>query len=263
MADEVLREERDGIAILTLNRPEAMNALNTPLRRALLDALLWFRDTPALRVAIITGAGNRAFSAGADLKEMAERNRDLREGGHDPFWDPEAPSLNRGLTIWKPIIAAINGYCLAGGLELALACDVRIAAEHATFALTEVARGIIPGGGGTQRLPRLVPFGIALELLLTGRRIDAVEAYRIGLVNRVVPAEQLLPAAEELAREMLRNAPLSLQAVKEAAYRGISLPLEEGLRIEAYLSRIVRTTRDSVEGPTAFKEKREPLWQGR
>ena len=263
MADEVLFEERDGIALITLNRPEAMNALNTPLRRLLHEALLRFRDTPALRVAILTGAGERAFSAGADLKEMSGRNRDLHEGGHDAFWDPETPSFGRGLTIWKPIIAAINGHCLAGGLELALTCDVRIAAEHADFALREVARGIIAGGGGTQRLTRLVPFGIALEMLLTGDMIDAAEAYRVGLVNRVVPADKLMQAADEMARRMLKNAPLSLQATKEAAYRGVSLSLDEGLRVEAFLSRAIRTTRDSVEGPTAFAEKRQPAWQGR
>jgi enoyl-CoA hydratase/carnithine racemase len=140
---------------------------------------------------------------------------------------------------------------------------MRIASQSATFALTEVMRGILPGGGGTQRLPRLVPFGIALEMLFTGDRIDAREAHRIGLVNRVVPAEQLMPEAERLAERILQNAPLSVRAIKESAYRGFELPLDEGLRVEAFLSRIIRTTSDSVEGPTAFAEKRSAVWKAR
>jgi E-phenylitaconyl-CoA hydratase len=261
--NEVLYEQKGHMAYITLNRPEAMNALNTPLRALLLESCVRFRDTPDAWVAIVTGAGDRAFCAGADLKEMSRRNRALHEGGEDAFWDPETPSLNRGLQVWKPIIAAVNGYCLAGGLELALACDIRIASDDASFALTEVMRGIIPGGGGTQRLPRVAPFGIALEMMFTGDRISAAEAYRIGLVNHLVSKEQLMPTAERLAERMCQNAPLSLKAIKESAYRGTETTLDEGLRIEAFLSRIIRTTADSVEGPTAFAEKRSAAWQGR
>jgi len=261
--NEVLYELDGHIATISLNRPEAMNALNTPLRTLLRGAFERFRDTSQAWVAIVTGAGERAFSAGADLKEMSQRNRALHEGGHDAFWEPETPALNRGLPIWKPVIAAVNGYCLAGGLELALSCDIRIAAEHATFGLAEVMRGIIPGGGGTQRLPRLIPFGVALEMMFTGDRITAQEAYRVGLVNHVVPATEVLPAARRLAERICQNAPLSLRAIKESAYRGYDAPLDEGLRIEALLSRIIRTTSDSVEGPTAFAEKRPAAWQGR
>jgi E-phenylitaconyl-CoA hydratase len=261
---DVLYERRGRLAILTLNRPEALNALNTPLRRELLQHFTEFRDDPDAWVAIVTGSGDRAFSAGADLKEMsAGRQAELTGDAADPFWEAERVALNRGLTVWKPIIAAINGYCLAGGLELALSCDIRIAAEHARFGLTEVLRGIIPGGGGTQRLPRIVPFGIALQLMFTGEHIDAAEAYRIGLVNTVVPATQLMGEAEALAERICANAPLSTRAIKEAAYRGMSVPLEEGLRIESFLSRIIRTTADSREGPRAFAEKRPAQFTGR
>jgi E-phenylitaconyl-CoA hydratase len=260
----VLTERRGRVTLITLNRPEALNALNAPLRRELRDALVAFRDDPDAWVAVLTGAGDRAFSAGADLKEMsAGRQAEQDPAWADPFWAPEGPALTRGLAVWKPIIAAINGYCLAGGLELALACDLRIAAAHARFGLTEVSRGIIPGGGGTQRLPRLVPFGIALQLMLTGEHIDAAEAYRIGLVNKVVPAERLMAEAEALAEQICRNAPLAARAIKEAAYRGVNVPLEEGLRIEAMLARIVRTTEDSREGPRAFAEKRPAAFKGR
>jgi E-phenylitaconyl-CoA hydratase len=185
------------------------------------------------------------------------------QSGSDDFWSPVRPMLVRGMEVWKPVIAAVNGYCLAGGLELALACDIRIAAEHATFALTEVRRGIIPGGGGTQRLPRTVPLGIALEMLFTGDPIDAHEAWRIGLVNRIVPAAELMSAAEALARRICQNAPLSVRAVKELAYRGRNLTLEEGLREELLMARAIRTTEDSKEGPLAFAKKREPEWKGR
>jgi len=257
----VLYEKRDRIAYVTINRPEAMNAYNDEVRRGLRAAFGDFRHDRDAWVAILTGAGERAFSAGADLKEMSRRFQSA--GGSDDFWSPEPPMLVRGMGVWKPIIAAVNGYCLAGGLELALACDIRIAAEHATFALTEVRRGIIPGGGGTQRLPRAVPLGIALEMLFTGEPIDAQEAWRIGLVNRVVAAAELMPAAEALARRICQNAPLSVRAVKELAYRGRNLTLEEGLREELLMARAIRTTEDSREGPLAFAEKREPRWKGR
>jgi E-phenylitaconyl-CoA hydratase len=254
-------EKHDRIAYVTINRPEAMNAINAEVRRGLAAAFDDFRRDPETWVAIVTGTGDKAFSAGADLKEMSQRSQSA--GGGQGFWTPVPPALGRGMEVWKPIIAAVNGYCLAGGLELALACDIRIAAEHATFALTEVMRGILPAGGGTQRLPRTVPFGIALEMLFTGDRIDAREAWRIGLVNRVVPAAELMPSTEALARRICQNAPLSVRAVKELAYRGRNLSLEEGLREELMIDRIIRTTEDSGEGPRAFAEKRDPQWKGR
>ena len=260
---EVLYEKRERIAYITLNRPEALNALNTPLRRLLLEALQDFAADDETWVAVITGAGSRAFSAGADLKEMSARRQAESEAGwRDPFWAPEPVSLNRGLRIWKPVVAAINGYCLAGGLELALACDIRIAAEHAEFALKEVQRGIIPGGGGTQRLPRAIPLNIALELMLTGDHIDAREAHRLGLVNHVVPAEQLMPTAEAIARKICANAPLAVREIKEAAYRGLDTTLDEGLRLESLLAKAIRHTKDSKEGPRAFAEKRPAVFKG-
>ncbi|MFQ5934389.1 MAG: enoyl-CoA hydratase/isomerase family protein, partial [Dehalococcoidia bacterium] len=183
---EVLFEKRDRIAYVTINRPEVMNALNSSTWNALSDAWLRIRDEADIWCAIVTGAGDKAFSAGADLKEMSENRRHLDEGDIEQVTRRRTTINWRNLEVWKSIIAAVNGYCLAGGLELALACDFIIASEQASFGLAEVTRAIIPGGGGTQRLPRLIPFRKALELLLTGDRIDAEEAYKTGLVNKVV-----------------------------------------------------------------------------
>ena len=258
----VLETQVDGhIFIMTLNRPESMNAFSSELIAAVGEAWKRFREDGELRVAIITGAGERAFSAGADLKEMAQRNTSGPQ--RSTFWDMPEPQLYRGMELWKPVIAAVNGFALGGGLETAMACDIRIASENASFGLPEVSRGIIPGAGGTQRLPRLVGFGIALELLMTGRRIDAQEAYRIGLVNHVVPLDQLMDKAMEIAREIGANAPLAVQAAKEAAYRGMNTTLQEGLRIENFESQAIRYTDDAKEGPRAFAEKREANYQGR
>jgi enoyl-CoA hydratase/carnithine racemase len=253
-------EVKGHVAIMTLNRPEAMNSFNTELSEATSEGFRRVQTDRDIRVCIVTGAGERAFSAGADLKQMAERGAGASEG---TFWDPPLPSLYRGLEIWKPIIAAINGYALGGGLELAMACDIRVAADHARLGVPEVLRGIIPGAGGTQRLPRLVPFGIALELLMTGRHIMADEAYRIGLVNHVVPMADLMDKSMEIANEIGKNGPLGVQAAKEAAYRGINTTLQEGLRIEAFEFKVVAATEDAKEGPRAFAEKREPNFQGR
>jgi enoyl-CoA hydratase/carnithine racemase len=185
-----------------------------------------------------------------------------RESGVDPAGLTMA-TLLRNIELWKPIIAAINGYCLAGGLELALACDIRIAADNASFALTEVTRGIIPGNGGTQILPRVVPVGVALHLMFTGERIDAQEAYRIGLVNRVVPQGELMAEAMATAQRINESAPIAVRLVKEAALRGLDLPLIEGLRLESLFSLFVHTTEDGREGPKAFAEKRPPVYKGR
>lgn len=261
-----VRTEREGaVLVVTIDRPEARNALSLAMGRRLCEAWEQFRDDPSLRVAILTGAGDRAFCAGADLKEVGPYYSSMtpverRERGER---EPGLGGITRNLDPGKPIIAAINGACLAGGLELALACDVRVAAEHATFGLPEVRWGIMPGAGGTQRLPRAIPFGLAMELLLTGAPIDAPTALRWGLVNRVVPSERLLVEAVSLAARIARNAPLSVQAVRAAARRGRHLSLEEGLRLEQFYAEPLRQSADAQEGLRAFAEKREPEFHGR
>lgn len=268
----VLYELSDQIATITLNRPEAHNALSRALIRELRDAFQRFRTEEEARVAILTGAGGKAFSAGADLKEMAERSapRETGDGASTPrpsgvsrFLSRTSDELFTGTELWKPLIAAIDGYCLAGGLELALTTDIRIASEKSKFGLTEVTRGIIAGGGGTQRLPRSIPLALAMEILLTGRHMDAEEALRAGLVNRVVPSEQVMPTALEIAQMIARNAPLAVRATKEAAMRGIEVGLNEGIRIEAFLSQMIGRTDDAREGPRAFAEKRQANYAGR
>jgi len=258
----VLYEQRDRVVTITINRPEAMNAIDPETQEALVQAWTRFRDDDSAWVAILTGAGDRAFSAGADLKKLIPSTF-ARGGGVLGHQAPGLGGITRGLEIWKPMIAAINGYCLAGGLEQALACDLRLAAPHATFGLTEVRWAIMPGAGGTQRLPRAVPLGRAMEMILTGEPITAEEALRIGLINRIVPLPELMPAARALAEKLCERGPLALRAAKEAVIRGLSLPLADGLRLEAFLSASLRGTEDAAEGPRAFAEKRKPRFQGR
>lgn len=258
----VLYEKKDRIAYITLNRPEVLNAINQETLCALTEAWIEVRDDPDVWVAIVTGAGDRAFSAGADLKEMALR-WSKKEAG-EPLQDISPPlTPMRGLEVYKPFIAAINGIATGGGLEIALACDIRIAAEHARFGQREVVQAIMPGWGGTQRLPRFIPFGIALEILITGDFISAEEAYRFGLVNRVVPAAELMPAAEALARRINENGPLAVRAIKEAAYKGVQMPLEDALRLESELFDKLILTEDAREGPLAFIQKRKPEYKAR
>ncbi len=260
--EKVRYERRDRVAIITINRPDVMNAIDPQTSYELRKAWEDFRDSDDLWVAILTGAGDRAFSAGNDLVAMAKLmagQMQLKEEWRGvPFG-----GITRDFECWKPMIAAINGFCLAGGLEMALSCDIRVASEDAQFGLPEVTRAIIPGASGTQRLPRAVPLGIALELLMTGGRIDAQTALRYGLVNHVVPKAQVMDKALEIAGVISKNGPLAVRAVKEAAIRGLSLPFEEGLKLENELSRRVLQSEDALEGPRAFAEKREPRYQGR
>ncbi len=256
----VLYEQKDKIATITLNRPEAMNAVDPQTHAALVQAWIRFRDDDSAWVAILTGAGEKAFSAGADLKTMIPR---AFAPGHRRDQELGLGGITRGLEIWKPIIAAINGHCLAGGLELALACDLRLASPNATFGLTEVRWGIMPGAGGTQRLSRAVPLAKALELILMAEPFDAAEAYRIGLVNKVVPLPELLPTAFQWAQTLCERGPLAVRAAKEAVIRGLSMPLADGLRLEAFLSATLRGTEDAAEGPRAFAEKRKPVFKAR
>jgi enoyl-CoA hydratase/carnithine racemase len=253
---EYTREDK--IALFTINRPEALGALNVEGMRQLQDALLDFRDDDRLLVGIVTGTGDKAFSSGVDIKDYLPF---IRRTVDKPWQRPTG--IIRGLNIWKPLIAACNGLTVGGGLELALACDIMIASENATFGLPEVTNGVCPGGGGTQRLPRTIPRRIAAEMLFTGKTIDAQEAYRIGLANRVVPPAELMSEARKLALAICRNAPLAVRAVKEAMVRGLSLSLEDGLQLEDDLTRYIMSTKDFEEGITAFKEKRKPKFEGR
>jgi len=259
------QDVRDGVLILTLDRPAARNALDGQTQRELVDAWLRFRDDDTLRVAVLTGAGSAAFCAGADLKELGAVYRSMtplerRERGER---EPGLGAITRNFDPRKPTIAAINGACLAGGLELALACDIRIAAPHARFGLPEVRRGILPGAGGTQRLPRALPLGVALEMILTGAPIDAEAALRWGLVSRVVPQASLLDSALEVAALIAANGPLAVRAAREAVYEGLELPMEAALRLEQFLAEPLRTSDDAAEGVRAFIEKRQPRFTGR
>lgn len=252
-------EVNDGIAVITLNRPERLNAMDAEAYRALSEAWIRVRDDSGIRTAVITGAGDRSFTTGADLKSFVTAPDDL-----SGFWQTQRDQLlNRGLEVYKPVIGAVNGYCLGGGMTLLLATDIRIAADHATFGLAEVKRGIIAGNGGTQRVLSQLPYAIAMELLLTGDRFDAATAERWGLVNRVVPQSELMDTAMEYAQRIAANAPLAVQAAKELALRSRDMDLTSGLRMEQAMNRLLQFTADAQEGPAAFAEKREPVFGGR
>ena len=252
-------EKKGKIAYITLNRPEAMNAMDPDMYHALSEAWKDVRDDPDVWCAIITGAGERAFTAGADLKKTIPRAPEKWE-----FWQTQNEQiLNRGLEVWKPVIAAVNGYCLAGGMTLLLATDLRVAAEHAKFGLSEVKRGILPGNGGTQRTLRQLPYPVAMWLLLSGEWLTAQEAHQYGLVNKVVPLGNLMEEAERMAGVVCKNGPLAVRAIKELAVRSQYLPLDHGLRLEEAVQQVLMTTEDAKEGPRAFAEKRSADFKGR
>jgi enoyl-CoA hydratase/carnithine racemase len=257
--DELVSKHADGVATITLNRPDAINAINARMRELLPAAVLAAEENTDVRVILIRGAGPRGFCSGADIGEFAAPGSSI-----------EARAIKRDAT-WidvlaearKPTVAAIHGYCLGGGLEIAAACDIRIAAEDAAFGLPEVSLAIIPGAGGTQRVPRIIGLGHALRLIMTGERIDAATALRIGLVSDVVPGEQLGTRAAELTQRLARFAPQAVAYAKEAVRRGSELPLAEGLRLERDLSAVLMATEDRIEAASAFRERREPVFRGR
>jgi len=251
----------DGIARLTIQRPDKLNALNRETVGEIRVALEAFGADPAARALILTGSGEKAFVAGADIAELAEQTP---QGGKDySLYGQGVLALLE--TSVKPTIAAINGFALGGGLEIALACHIRLASENAKLGLPEVTLGIIPGFGGTQRLPRLVGKGKALEIILSGEPVDAREAHRIGLVNRVVPLAELLPEAEKLARTILSRGPVAVRFAIEAVGRGLEMPAAEGHFLEATLFGLLTTSEDMKEGTRAFLEKprRSPTFKGR
>jgi enoyl-CoA hydratase/carnithine racemase len=249
----------DGICTIVINRPERLNAMDADHYALLSQAWCRVRDDPGIRVAIVTGAGDKSFSTGADIKSFLTGPTPYSE-----MWLTQRDQLlNRGLEVWKPVIAAVNGYCLGGGMTLMLATDIRVASENATFSLAEVKRGVIPGNGGTQRALRQLPHAIAMEMLLTGDAIDAATAARWGLVNRIVPRDQLMPAALDYARRIAANAPLAVQAAKELALRSRDTDLATGLRIEQVMNRMLMATEDAKEGPAAFAEKRPAQFKGK
>lgn len=259
----ILYDVRDQIAFVTFNRPESMNAMNRQMMSELVQACRQVEEDAGIRVAIFTGAGEKAFSAGMDLKERAVTAISPIERRQQKLSANIQSQTRAVAAVTKPTIAAIRGYCVGGGLEFALACDMRVAAEDAKLGLAEVKRGIIPGSGGTQRLPRTVGVAKALEICLTGDTVSGAEAAGLGLVNSAVPASDVLKAAEDLARRILKNAPISVLFIKEAIKKGVELSLDEGFRLESDLSALIATTEDSKEGPRAFAEKRAPVWKGK
>jgi E-phenylitaconyl-CoA hydratase len=247
--------KKDKIAYITINRPDSMNSLNREAKKELEESYLKVKNDNDVWVAIITGTGGKAFSAGSDIKEPKPvGTKDKKQDNHEPL----RPDM-----VWKPFIAAIHGYCLGGGLELALECDIRIAAKDAQFGLPEVNIGSIAFYGGAVRLPRLISGAIAAEMLLTGMRIDAKEAYRIGLVSRIVPTSTLLNSANEIAKMIVSRGPLSVQKTKELMVRSQSLSLQDGILLNTAFARYISTTEDFIEGAQAFAQKRPPLFKAK
>ncbi len=257
MADEVLHERRGNVEILTINRPEARNAINGAVSKAMSGLMDELAEDADCWVVVITGSGDKAFSAGMDLKAFSSGEGDDIMGVSGGFG---------GLTqrdFPKPIIAAVNGPALAGGFEIMLSCDLVVAAAHATFGIPEAKRGLIAGGGGLIRMPKRLPMAVALELAMTGDSIDAERAYALGLVNKVVPPDSLLPEAVALAERIAANAPLAVRYSKSVMRRAAEVPESEGWVINAEAVGVVFSSADAMEGPIAFAEKRPPNWQGK
>ena len=257
---KILYETKGSVAKITINRPEAMNAFDLETARVMGERLQEFDADAALRVAILTGAGDKAFCAGADLKKMHGGSHD---GGINELWDFERQNrLGQRLQTVKPVIAAVNGYCLAGGLELALGSDIRIASTNASFGSPEVRWSILHGFGA-MRLPQTVGMSVAMEMLLTGERIDAKRAYEVGLVSRLVEPAALMRTAEEMAQKIASNGPLAIRVTKDLAWRGLHEHPADMLRYYAAVTALIHETEDAKEGPRAFSEKRVPQFKNR
>ena len=259
MAYEFATYEKKGrIATVTIKRPERMNALHPPANLELHEIWNDFQNDPEVWIGILTGSGDKAFSAGNDLKYTAEHGLGMVRVGESGFG-----GLAKRTDCWKPIIAAVNGFALGGGFEMALSCDIIIAADHARLGLPEPRVGLMAGAGGVHRLPRMMPQKIAMGYILTGRHMTAQEAHRWGIVNEVVPLADLMPTVHRWAQDILEGAPLSIRASKQAAMMGLGHPLDIALNLEYTQSTAMRRSEDIVEGPKAFAEKRKPNWKGR
>lgn len=257
--ENLILERNNAIAYVTVNRPKVLNALNMATMEELRAAFHDLKNDAAVRVVILTGAGEKAFIAGADIGELAKQDavsgKEYTHRGQNV--------LNLIENLGKPVIACINGFALGGGCEIAMACTMRLASENAKLGQPEVKLGIIPGYGGTQRLPRLVGKGIAMQMVLAGEMIAAQEAHRIGLVNEVVPPAELIPRAQAIAAKIIANAPLAVQYAMEAVNKGMEMTLNEGLYLEALLFAVACSTEDKAEGTQAFLEKRAPVFKGK
>jgi enoyl-CoA hydratase/carnithine racemase len=257
MADEVLRERRGRVEVLTINRPDARNAVDAAVSVGLGTALDELADDADVSVVVLTGSGDKAFSAGMDLKAFAAGDGPAVLGAPGGFG-----GVTRR-TFPKPLVAAVNGSALAGGFEIVLACDLVVAADHATFGIPEAKRGLIAAAGGLVRLPKRLPLAVALELALTGDPVDAGRALALGLVNRVVPSDRLLDETMALAGRIAENAPLSVRYSKDVICRAATVPEDDGWALSDAAMAVVFSSADAMEGPIAFAEKRPPNWQGR
>ena len=256
---DLIYEKKGHLAYITLNRPQALNAMTNQMKKQLSQIWADFRDDAEAWVAIISGSGGKAFSAGSDIKEFT-----TMEGFGQGLIYQEIQALQEGyIDLWKPIIAAIDGWCVGGGLELALACDIRVATAESKFGLAEPKIGRVASGGGTMRLPAQIPFAIAMEMILTGDPIDARRAYEVGLINQVVSTSaELMPAAEKMAERILACSPVSVSLSKEHALRGFNLPIATQLAMRR-IGREADASEDAVEGARAFAEKRKPRWKNK